>query len=389
MTESFEARTARAGMTDAEIRTFVGDFTEALVRLALDRVKDVDVTAEQFGNRFDEIAGTLDWSDETLLASAGIDAAWVRENTLPHRTLLHPDFITDSRKWVFVREYLGISMVSEKTRKVLFPNLRLARRPNVSDSELFEEAKVLNHYLHVVQESGLTGDRIIAYSGDLRTHGQGQNDSGRIGAVGAAVAVLDALDEIRPGAVRSTYGTMPPRNSNAPADIVRQMTQPDYVVPRALLLDTHRAIIFAADPDIAIVTRIGGGHRYISAEEAYEEWVANKRRPAEERQSIMHQAALGEVKTALDVSNMHERLALGSRENRSEAHAIRFLMMAILTTDIVDPSRVGRRAMYSRDAQRFQHVFNLYFLWGYDGGRERHRQHWEHFKSELKRWCGL
>jgi hypothetical protein len=34
-------------------------------------------------------------------------------------------------------------------------------------------------------------------------------------------------------------------------------------------------------------------------------------------------------------------------------------MMAILTTDIVDPAREGRRAMYGREAQRFQHVFNL------------------------------
>lgn len=376
-------------MSEDEIRTFVGDFTEALVRLALERVKDVDVQVENFGDRFDQIAGTLDWSDASLLASAGIEFSWVQDNTLPHRTLLHPDFITDERKWIFVREYLGISMVSEKTRRVLFPNLRLARRPNISDEKLLEEAKVLNFYLHIVQESELTGDRIIAYAGDLRTHGQGQNDSGRVGAVGAAVAVLDALDEIRPGAVLSTFGTMPPRKTNTPADLVRQMTQPGYVVPRAILVDSHRAIIFAADPDIAIVTRIGGGNPYESAEEAYQEWVVNRRLSAEERQSVMHQAALGEVKTALDVSNMHERLALGSRETRAEAHAIRFLLMAILTTDILDPSREGRRAMYSRDAQRFQHVFNLYFLWGYDAGRTRHPEHWEHFKRELKRWCAL
>jgi hypothetical protein len=259
----------------------------------------------------------------------------------------------------------------------------------VADAELLEEAKVLNHYLHLVQESGLTGARIMAYAGDLRTHGQGQNDSGRMGAVGAAVAVLDALDEIRPGAVESTHGTMPPRTSNTPADIVRQMTRPDYVVPRAVLLDTDRAIIFASDPDIAIVSRIGGGRSYQSAEEAYAEWQRLRRRPADERQAIMHQAALGEVKTALDPSNVHERLALGSRENRSEAHAIRFLLMAVLTMDIVDPNREGRRAMYSRDAERFQHVFNLYFTWGYDGARGRHPEHWHDFKAELKRWCAL
>jgi hypothetical protein len=96
----------------------------------------------------------------------------------------------------------------------------------------------------------------------------------------------------------------------------------------------------------------------------------------------MHQAALVEVKTSLDVSNVHERLALGSREDREEAHAIRFLLMAALTTDILDPNREGRRAMYSRDARRFQHVFNLYFVWGYDDARTRHEQHWQDFNVD-------
>jgi hypothetical protein len=376
-------------MSDRDIRKFVGDFTEALVKLALQRVTAVDIQTQAFGESFDLIADTLDWSDSEHLASGGIDVVWVKDYATPHRTLMHPDFVLSEPKWAFVADYLAISMVSEKLRKVLMPHLVKKRRPRVEHDVLLAEVKVLNHYLRLVQESGLTGDRIMAYSGDLRTHGQGQNDSGRIGAVGAAVAVLDALDEIRPGAVVSTYGDMPPRPSNSPADLVRVMAQPGYVVPRAVLLDSNRAIIFAADPDVAIVSRIGSTPPYRDAQEAYEEWVENKRRPAEERQSAMHQAALGEVKTALDVSNMHERLALGSRENREEAHAIRFLMMAILTNDILDPGREGRRAMYSRDAQRFQHVFNLYFVWGYDGARGRHAEHWEDFKGEMARWCGL
>lgn len=389
MSDSFETRTARAGMDDGEIRKFVGDFTEALVRIALERVKGVDLDAAQFGQRFDSIAGSLDWSDADLLASAGIDPNWVTANPLAHRTLMHPDFVTDPRKWEYVRQYLAVSMVSEKFRRTLFPNLRLARRPRTDVDQLLSEAGLLNHYLHLVQESGLTGDRIMTYAGDLRTHGQGQNDSGRIGAVGAAVAVLDALDEVRSNSVTSTHGTMPPRTSNAPADIVRQMTRPGYTVPKAVLLKTDRAVIFAADPDIAIISRIGGGRAYRDAEEAYDEWLRLSKRPAAERQAIMHQAALGEVKTALDMSNVHERLALGSRETRSEVHAIRFLMMAALTMDIVDPNRTGRRAMYSPDAQRFQHVFNLYFTWGYDGARDRHPEHWSDFKGALKQWCGL
>jgi hypothetical protein len=126
MIETFQTRTARAGMTDVEMRTFIGDFTEALVRLALDRVKHVDQEAEQFGERFDRIAGTLDWSDEDLLRSAGIDPAWVAGNEFAHRTLMHPAFVTETNKWEYVKQYLSISMVSEKSRRSLFPDLRLA-----------------------------------------------------------------------------------------------------------------------------------------------------------------------------------------------------------------------------------------------------------------------
>ena len=67
----------------------------------------------------------------------------------------------------------------------------------------------------------------------------------------------------------------------------------------------------------------------------------------------MHQSALGEVKTATDASNLHERIGLGSRETRDEVLATRFLMMALLTVDIVDPIREGRRAMYSPEVNAF------------------------------------
>jgi hypothetical protein len=62
----------------------------------------------------------------------------------------------------------------------------------------------------------------------------------------------------------------------------------------------------------------------------------------------MHQSALGEVKTATDASNLHERIGLGSRETRDEVLATRFLMMALLTVDIVDPIREA--AVIRRDA---------------------------------------
>jgi hypothetical protein len=388
--DSFQTRTARTGMSDEEIRTFVGDFVEALVRLALERINAVDASTETWTESFDRIAGTLDWSDRQVLGRGGINPNWVDLDAHPHRTLMHPDFVESPAKWPFVSNYVAVSMLSEKQAKVLIPDLVKRRRPNVDVRVLLQEAAVLNSYLRLVQEAGLTGARIMEYRGDLRTHGQGQNDSGAIGALGGAVAIRDAIEEIKPGAILDVHGTMPPQGlPSTPADLVNLMMEPGFQMPRALLLDSHRAVVFSSDPDVAIITRIGGMGGYASAQEAYEEWLNSRRLPAEERQATMHQAALGEVKTALDVSNMHERLALGSRETREEAGAIRFLLMAILTTDIVDPEREGRRAMYSRDAQRFQHVFNLYFVWGYDDARLTHARHWQDFKAELARWCGL
>jgi hypothetical protein len=166
------------------------------------------------------------------------------------------------------------------------------------------------------------------------------------------------------------------------------MRSPSYVPPKALLLSSQRAVVFSSDPDIAIVSAIGG-ESYATAQQAAEHWAKRRRRNAEERSAELHQIALGEVKTSLDRASIHERLALGARENRDEVRARRFLLMAILTKDIVDPERVGRRALYSRDAGRFQDVFNLYFAWGYDGIREDHPEHWDDFKNSLKRWLAL
>jgi hypothetical protein len=385
---TFEIRTKRAGMDQSEIQKFVGDFTEALVRLALMRVREVEVATQAFASKFDTIAGSLNWKDASTLATVGIDIAWVTDMQDPHRTFMHPDFVTHDTMWGFVREYIAISMVSDKRSRVLFPNLARSRKPPASSQLFLNEARILNRYLRRVQQAGLSGDRIISYRGDLKTHGQGQNDIGFIGAVGAAVAIRDALQEISPCAIVSAYGTIPAAGSNSPAEIAQLVQSDDYLEPRALLLSSQRAVIFTSDPDVAIVSRIGG-QSYSSAEEAANHWNQLRRQSPEQRNAAVHQAALGEVKTALDTQNLHERLALGSREDRDEAFAQRFLLMAILTNDIVDPERDGRRALYSPDARRFADVFNLYFAWGYDSARAAHPEHWNDFKKALKKWTAL
>ncbi|MDR6829611.1 hypothetical protein J2X48_003735 [Bosea sp. BE271] len=159
--------------------------------------------------------------------------------------------------------------------------------------------------------------------------------------------------------------------------------------PRAALLRNNRAIVFPSDPDVAIFTRLDG-ERYRTAIEAYSAYEAVRRQPALRRQQI-HEFVVGEVKTATDPNNLHERLALGSRETRDEVRTDRFLMMAVLTREILRGGTGQRsgRSLESRDVERFSDVFNLHFAWGWDGSRITHANHWETFRSRVRQWCNI
>jgi hypothetical protein len=62
--------------------------------------------------------------------------------------------------------------------------------------------------------------------------------------------------------------------------------------------------------------------------------------------------------------------------------------MALLTPEILAGGVAGR-LMNNRDLTRFSHVFNLHHCWGYDGGRQRNKAHWDYFVGQVKIWCGL
>jgi len=385
---SFETRTARTEMSKSEIRKYAGDFNGALTQLKLARTHEVDAEIEGFVQKFDSIGDGLDWGNAGQLGAVGVDISWLRDVQLPHRVVMHPDFITLDARWRHVRDYLAISMVSDKMTQIIFPNLRKRRKPrDVPRGQLMDEARLLNYYLRLVAESGFSGGRVIAYNGDLKTDGQNRNHTGVIGAAGAVVAVWDALAEISPSAVVDTYGTMPPYADNSPGGIVRQITSVGYVKPESILLSSQRAVVFSADPDIAIISRTGG-QRYESAQEAAEDWAKLNKGTGANRNVGLYQAAVGEVKTSLDPSNKHERIALSARINRAPAHAFQFLLMAILTPDLVDPNIVGQTGFFSSD-RRLHDVFNLYFAWGYDSGRADHPEHWEDFKSAIREWADL
>jgi hypothetical protein len=95
---------------------------------------------------------------------------------------------------------------------------------------------------------------------------------------------------------------MPPYEDNSPSSIARQMRSRGYITPESILLSSLRAVVFSADPDIAIISRTDG-QSYQSAQEAAEDWAELNRGTGENRNVSLYQAAVGEVKTSLDPSN--------------------------------------------------------------------------------------
>ena len=124
-----------------------------------------------------------------------------------------------------------------------------------------------------------------------------------------------------------------------------------------------------------------------TAKEALNSYNSVRKDAAARRQSL-HEFAVGEVKTATDPANLHERMGLASRETQTELRTDRFLMMALLNREIIKGGEQGR-TMNNRDVRRFSHVFNLHHCWGWDGGRERNPEHWLHFVDNVREWCGL
>jgi hypothetical protein len=108
------------------------------------------------------------------------------------------------------------------------------------------------------------------------------------------------------------------------------------------------------------------------------------------RRMAFHEFAVGEVKTALDPSNLHERVALAGREIQAEIRAVRFLIMSVLPKELMVPPGAPKRRQQSivdSLGRTWNNIFNLYFAWNYDGVRANHLNHWERFKLQINEWC--
>ncbi|CAN7165228.1 hypothetical protein LJR219_000206 [Phenylobacterium sp. LjRoot219] len=325
-----------------------------------------------------------DWDDDTKLLESGLALGAIDEDARSGRRYLHID-VAASPAGQRARElFLGLTGLSDKQQRTLFPALR--SRSRVDRERLSTEVTRLNAWLDEVRVDGFDPAAFVTYQRSIGIHGQTTNWFGRIGAAGAACAFADAIEELQPNSISDAVGLLPPPSIRKPIELYNWLRGGADRTVRALLLRNGRAIVFAGSKDVNIFEPLGG-RVFSTAQEALTEYnaVATNQRARSQR---LHEHSVGEVKTATDPANLHERMGLASRETQTELRTDRFLFMALLSADIL-AGGTQRRTLNNRDLTRFSHVFNLHHCWGWDGGRDRHPNHWSFFKASVAEWCGL
>lgn len=324
-----------------------------------------------------------DWDDPDLLRESGIDPRRVDAEARAGRRYLHISVAASRGGIPATKLFLDFTGLSLKLQKTLFP--ALSSRSRQDRARLSAEVARLNAWLDWVREGGFDPAAFVTYQRSVGIHGGTQNLTGAIGATGAAIAFIDAIRGVDARAIADHAGEMPPAGVRSPQEIFDWREANGDATLKALLLRNGRALVFASSKDANIFMPLG--ERFADAADALARF-NEVRNDQEARSQVLHEFAVGEVKTATDLANLHERLGLASRETQTELRTDRFLMMAVLNRDILEGG-VQRRVMNSRDLTRFSHVFNLHHCWGWDGGRERHAEHWRHFVSGVRRWCRL
>ena len=357
-------------------------FIEAFARVNIQVIKR-RLEARMHGVEADEQAFHLDWDDPALLADSGLVPGQIDDAARAGRRYLHVDIAAAPEGAGARTLFLDYTGLSDKQRGTLFP--LLCTNPPYRRVDLVREVSRLNAWQDWIRQGGFDPNVFAAYRDNLNIHGGTQNLSGAIGATGAAIAFIDAIRQSRPGAIVGNVGELPPDGVRSPEQIFEWREGGRDRTVKALLLANGRALVFASSRDANIFQPLG--QPFASAEDALRRFnaVSNDR---EERQQHLHEYAVGEVKTATDLANLHERMGLASRETQTELRTDRFLMMSVLNREILAGGR-QRRGMNNRDVRRFSHVFNLHHCWGWDGGRERHPDHWASFVAQVRRWCGL
>lgn len=399
----FNAQLERCGQSAEEVRDFVEAFSKVRLRYIARALSAAPppgpTTPARSGRAAPSVPVTPDWSDAAKLSASGLTRAQVAAGIDPGADWLHIDLAMDPSSRACVAGFLAETCLSEKQRRALFPALSAIQfAAPAAAARRRAEVPRMNAWLAWSRAEGIGPALFRDYQKHLRIHGASQNAGGDVGAAGGSIAILDALLEVAPGMPMDLLGGLPPPRQRDPVSVDTFLRQ-HGIAPesnerplKCVLLPNHRAVVFASDPDIAIIQSLG--QPFQTAQEAWSVY-ADVRSDGARRAQRLVEFAVGEVKAATDASNLHERLALGSRESRSERQTDRFLMMAILTQDLLTGNVGGsgrrntRAPLQSRDASRFADVFNLHHAWGWDGGRDRHPEHWLWLKRRLKEWCGL
>lgn len=368
----------QAAQTNAEALAFIEAFAKVnidLIRRSLGSPAVEAATAER--------ALHPDWENLELLAESGIDQAKVDADVRAGRRYLHIDIAASPSGAQATELFLRFTGLSAKQRTALFPVL--SATPPRDRARLREEVPRLNRWLDWVRSDDFDPASFITYQRGLSVHGKTQNLTGAIGATGAAIAFIEALRSIDARIISDHVGQLPPPSVRSPQEIVDWRRSTTDSTVKALLLRNGRAIVFASSKDANIFYPLG--HAFADAEDALMRFnEVSGDSPA--RAQVIHEFAVGEVKTATDTANLYERIGLASRETQTELRTDRFLMMAVLTRDALIGGR-QRRAINSRDLTRFSHIFNLHHCWGWDGGRTRNPAHWDYFLSAVRTWCGV
>jgi len=361
-------------------------FIEAFARVNIEVIRR-DIGSPALEAAIAEQRVGPNWDDETLLRLSGIDPAHMDDEVRAGRHYLHIDVAGTVHGELATRMFLAFTGLSEKQQKSLFPALS-ARAPRDRVKTIVEVPR-LNAWLDWVRRDGFDPAAFITYQRSIATHGRNQNRIGMVGATGAAIAFVHAIQTISPDAIVDCVGAVPPNDVCSPGEVFEWREQQaarrrDNTV-KALLLRNGRALVFASSKDANIFMPLDGP--FADAADALARF-NEVRNDQEARAQVLHEFAVGEVKTATDLNNLHERMGLASRETQTELRTDRFLMMSVLNREILEGG-VQRRTMNNRDLTRFSHIFNLHHCWGWDGGRTRHPEHWDYFLSSLKKWCGL
>lgn len=372
---------AKGGNDAAQTQDEVTEFIEAFAQITVACVKSdlLALTTSPLPPAF-----VLNWSDQARLAESGLTATQAADPVIAASRYLHIDLACDPAGRATKARFLGFTGLSPKQQKTLFPALCAANPPE-DRAAVSREVARLNAWLDWIREDSFDPAVFINYRQHLEIHGRTQNVSGAIGATGAVIAFVDAIRALNASAITDNVGDIPPEGVKSPLAVFGWRNNNPNATTKAILLRNGRALVFSSSKDVNIFQPLG--EPFLSAMDALTRFNSVKNDQATRSQTL-HEFAVGEIKTATDPSNLHERMGLASRETQTELRTDRFLMMAILNEDILDGG-VQHRRMNNRDLTRFSHIFNLHHCWGWDGGRERHTDHWQSFVNSVKTWCGL